>query len=68
VHLVAKSSTSLFGNLLAHEAHEPDAGSLIETNAPVVWREQDAAQLREAADEIERLHKALSGLVRYLES
>jgi hypothetical protein len=40
---------------------------LIETNAPIVWREQDAAQLREAADEIERLRKALSGLVRYLE-
>ena len=41
---------------------------LIETNAPVVWRGQHAAKLREAADEIERLRKALSGLVRYLES
>jgi hypothetical protein len=41
---------------------------LIETNTPVVWREQDAAQLREAADEIECLRNALSGLVRYLES
>jgi hypothetical protein len=36
---------------------------LIEKNAPVVWREQDAAQLREASDEIERLRRALSGLV-----
>jgi hypothetical protein len=41
---------------------------LIETNAPVVWREQDGAQLREAADKIQRLRKALSGLVRHLES
>jgi hypothetical protein len=41
---------------------------LIETSAPVVWREKDAVQLRETADEIERLRKALSGLVRYLES
>ena len=40
----------------------------IETNTPVVWREQDDAQLREAADDIERLRNALSGLVRYLES
>ena len=41
---------------------------LIETNTPVVWREQDAAQLRKAVDEIECLRNALSGLVRYLES
>ena len=37
---------------------------LIETNTPVVWREQDAAQLREAADEIECLSDNTGHLLR----
>ena len=41
---------------------------LIETNAPRVWREQYAAQLASQLTRFERLRKALSGLVRYLES
>ena len=36
---------------------------LIETNTPVVWREQDAAQLRKAADELESLRAALQAVV-----
>jgi hypothetical protein len=32
---------------------------LIETKAPVSWREQDAAQLCKAVDEIERLREAV---------
>jgi hypothetical protein len=35
--------------------------TLAENKAPVAWRKQDAANLRKAADELERLRKVLSG-------
>ena len=42
---------------LAHELRV--MARLMETKASITWREQDAAQLRKAADEIERLRAAL---------
>jgi hypothetical protein len=37
---------------------------LIETKAAVTWREQDAAHLRNAADELERLRAVLSAVLK----
>jgi hypothetical protein len=40
--------------------------TLAENKAPVAWREQDAANLRKAADELERLRAALSQILDVL--
>ena len=41
--------------------------TLAENKAPVAWRKQDAANLRKAADELERLRAALSQILDVLE-